>query len=338
MLGWEWMREPLTAHLFTCLLLLANQDEGWVHNGMQLHAGQLITSLDKLMLRTGLTKKELRTRLERLRLSGELEVLSTNQGTLISIVNYSLYQYVESTEGTQNGTRLGTRLGTRKTAVKNTIPNACNGVSENKGTQNGTRLGTQNGTRTENGQNQPKIGAHKTAHKTAHENEQLNNNDTASCNDEIKAMGTQNGTEMGTIQYSIFNNQNYKEKKQTKKECPYTIAELEQMFEAFRKAYKGTKRGFKVEFDNFKKKHQQDWKEIVPLLMPALVNMEAWREEQQAAGQFVPQYAMLQTWLNQNRWTTEYETTTKKEDNGTTEIAGDNGKDAKYIPNYEEQF
>ena len=109
------------------------------------------------------------------------------------------------------------------------------------------------------------------------------------------------------------------------------------MFEAFRKAYNGTKRGFKVEFDNFKKKHQQDWKEIVPLLMPALERMEASRAEAAAKGQFVPQYAMLQTWLNQSRWTMEYETI-NTQSNGTTEITAGAGEDAKPVPNYEEEF
>lgn len=111
------------------------------------------------------------------------------------------------------------------------------------------------------------------------------------------------------------------------------------MFESFRKAYKGTKRGFNVEFENFKKKHQSDWKEIVPKLMPALENMEAWRKEQQQAGQFVPPYAMLQTWLNQQRWTTEYELTSKGNGEATGGHAPENsGTVNGYVPNYDEEF
>ena len=147
--------------------------------------------------------------------------------------------------------------------------------------------------------------------------------------------------------YSIINNsqvifnQDIITEKKNKKESTepnvaYTTSELEQLFEDFRKAYKGTKRGFKVEFGYFKKKHQQDWKEIVPQLMPALERMEAWRAQQQAAGMFVPQYAMLQTWLNQSRWTTEYEINTTS--NGTTEITAGAGEDIQPVPNYEEEF
>lgn len=109
------------------------------------------------------------------------------------------------------------------------------------------------------------------------------------------------------------------------------------MFEEFRQAYKGTKRGFKPEFENFKKKNQQNWKTIVPLLMPALQHMEAWREQQQAAMKFVPPYAMLQTWINQKRWTMEYELNNNN-NNGTNEIGAGAAQDTEHTPNYDEEF
>lgn len=87
---------------------------------------------------------------------------------------------------------------------------------------------------------------------------------------------------------------------------PQTTAQLEAMFDEFRKAYGGTKRGLKAELDNFKKKND-NWREIVPLLMPALEREKAYREQAQAAGQFVPNWAYLQTWINQRRWETEFE-------------------------------
>jgi hypothetical protein len=81
---------------------------------------------------------------------------------------------------------------------------------------------------------------------------------------------------------------------------------LESEFELFRKAYPGSKRGHDVEFQNFKKKNPKTWREIVPLLMPALERMTAHYAAAKAAGEFVPQFAHLATWLNQSRWTTEY--------------------------------
>ena len=298
MLDWRWMQEPLTAHLFTCLLLLANQEEGWLYKGLQLHAGQLITSYDRLAEVSGLTPKEVRMRMSRLQRSGELELVSTRQGTLVTIVNYSCYQFEQNGSV---GKQMGKRLGKRQNAASSSTQEP----NEEAGTILGKRLGNT---------------------------------------DPQQVLGKQMGKRLGTYQYSIFNQDNITEKKNkkesTEQNVVYTTSELEQLFEDFRRAYKGTKRGFKVEFDNFKRKHQSDWREIVPLLMPALMRMEEWRKQQQAAGQFVPQYAMLQTWLNQGRWTTEYELTPK--DNG--EAAGQcnsssgNAESSSYTPNYDEEF
>ena len=337
MLSWEWMQEPYTAHLFTCLLLMANQDEGWEYMGIKLHAGQLITSLDKLGERTGLTKKLVRTRLERLQRSGELEVQSYKMGTLITIKNYSCYQYQQNSEGTQMGTSLGTHLGTHKKAVKASQTKEIKGTAAKLGTPLGTQMGTPLGTHAENAKNMgtplgTTLGTPQSSVKSTN---------TDGCEEQQQKVGTQMGTEMGTIQYNITNNilSEKKNKKESTEpvEAVLSTSELEQMFETFRKAYHGTKRGFKVEFENFKKKHQQDWKEIVPLLMPALERMEESRKEAAAKGMFVPQYAMLQTWLNQSRWTMEYETI-NTQSNGTTEITAGAGADVQPVPNYEEEF
>jgi hypothetical protein len=41
--------------------------------------------------------------------------------------------------------------------------------------------------------------------------------------------------------------------------------------------------------------------------MPALERLLEWRKSATAAGLFVPQYANLTTWINQSRWTAEFE-------------------------------
>ena len=79
------------------------------------------------------------------------------------------------------------------------------------------------------------------------------------------------------------------------------------IFDEFRRAYPGTKRGLDTEFENLKKKHP-DWRETIPLLMPALQTLIKWREAKIQSRQFVPEYANLSTWLNQRRWETELET------------------------------
>lgn len=84
-----------------------------------------------------------------------------------------------------------------------------------------------------------------------------------------------------------------------------TMTDIETQFEQFRQSYPGTKRGFKTEWENFKKKNPKTYRDIVPLLTPALQRLMEWRERAQTAGQFVPNYKNLATWLNQQCWTEE---------------------------------
>jgi hypothetical protein len=76
------------------------------------------------------------------------------------------------------------------------------------------------------------------------------------------------------------------------------------VFELFRRAYPGTKRGFQTEFLNFCKKHK-DWKDKVFVLLEALNNQIEWRKEMASAGMFVPEWKMFQTWINQRCWEEE---------------------------------
>lgn len=117
-----------------------------------------------------------------------------------------------------------------------------------------------------------------------------------------------------------------KEKEKDKYNTPFNPpagdTEVYEEFERFRKAYPGNKRGSKIEFDNFKKKHS-DYRTAVFLLYPALEKLNEWREQKRRLNQFVPEYANLSTWLNQRRWEMEFE---KIEKNETTETKRyDNG-------------
>ena len=81
--------------------------------------------------------------------------------------------------------------------------------------------------------------------------------------------------------------------------------ELEKLFDEFRKAYPTQKRGLQTEFANFKKKHK-DWKEVLPLLLPAIQAEIAWHEEKRRKREFCPQYKNFQTWINQRCWEQEF--------------------------------
>ncbi len=119
--------------------------------------------------------------------------------------------------------------------------------------------------------------------------------------------GQVQGQRQGIVQGIVQGNKRIKEDKEIKEDNNMSeTSNFEQIFEDFRKAYKGSKRGLKVEFENFKKKYPKEWRDILPLLMPALEKWEAHRAAVKAHGDFLPQYPMLQTWINQARWTAEY--------------------------------
>ena len=80
-----------TLSVFAHLLLLANwRDTEW--RGVLLKRGQLITSRAHLAKLCGLTERKVRTALTRLISTGEVTSKATSQYTVITIVNYSLYQ------------------------------------------------------------------------------------------------------------------------------------------------------------------------------------------------------------------------------------------------------
>lgn len=75
-------------------------------------------------------------------------------------------------------------------------------------------------------------------------------------------------------------------------------------FEEARKIYKGTKRGLDTEFNNFTKKHK-NWRNIIPLLKPAILKQIEWRKQDKRY------WKNFQTWINNSCW--EEEVVDKKE-------------------------
>ena len=73
------------------------------------------------------------------------------------------------------------------------------------------------------------------------------------------------------------------------------------LFNTFRNKYPGTKKGNDTEFENFCKKHN-NWKEILPQLLPFLEEQIKNRDILRGQGLFVPEWKHLQTWINQKAW------------------------------------
>lgn len=97
MLGWEWFTEPNTLSVFIYLLLSARHDAGcW--RGIELEAGQCITSREKISQSTGLSIQEVRTSISRLKSTNEITTKTTNKYTIVTITNYVNYQGLEDNE------------------------------------------------------------------------------------------------------------------------------------------------------------------------------------------------------------------------------------------------
>lgn len=83
------------------------------------------------------------------------------------------------------------------------------------------------------------------------------------------------------------------------------------VFDVFRKLFPGTKKGNETEFDNFINK-TEDWKEILPTLEGIIKNQISIRASKKNAGEFVPEWKMLSTWINQRCWEEEMAFTIKQ--------------------------
>ncbi len=79
-------------------------------------------------------------------------------------------------------------------------------------------------------------------------------------------------------------------------------------FEQARKLYPGSKSGFGPEYKNFLKQcKKQKWnaKEILPLLLPAIVEQMRRRRIRRGANVWTAEWRHFPTWINNQGWTTE---------------------------------
>ncbi len=309
MLDWEWASDALTFSLFVHLLLMANSDEGWRWKGMEFKAGQLVTSVAQLADCTGLTPKQVRYRLELLAKSGELQIEGRAKYSVITICNYNEYQF----ENAELANKWQSETSENKVDASIDAP-VCGKQMANKGQSDWQGEGADFGKQMANSINLTSEQLASVLEIVWQTNGKLNGKQIGNIQEYIYSILSIEKEEDKIILNNIINTlsqklQNAKamQGEPQKKTAPKTseqTSELEQQFEDFRKAYKGRKRGHKEEFENFKKKNP-DWREIVPLLMPALQRLEEYNTAAKAAGNWVPQWANLQTWINQRRWTEE---------------------------------
>lgn len=88
---WGWYQNGNTFRLFIHLLLKANYDDS-VFEGVQIHRGQVVTSLSRLSKELNLSQREIRTAITHLISTKEVTTLSMSKFTVFTVVKYDDFQ------------------------------------------------------------------------------------------------------------------------------------------------------------------------------------------------------------------------------------------------------
>ncbi|MGM1427929.1 hypothetical protein ACS126_01635 [Sphingobacterium lactis] len=103
LLEWEWYQDINTKCLFLHLLLKANHKDK-KFQGLTVKRGQVVTGLSLLAFETSLSVQRVRTSLNKLKSTNELTIETSSKGTVITIVNYDLYQITDEDQQAQQQT------------------------------------------------------------------------------------------------------------------------------------------------------------------------------------------------------------------------------------------
>ena len=91
LLAWEWYSDiNVRVLFFHCLLKANHKTEKW--QGIEINAGQFVTSLGHLSKECGLTEQQTRTALSKLKSTSEITSKSTSRYSIITVNNWNLYQ------------------------------------------------------------------------------------------------------------------------------------------------------------------------------------------------------------------------------------------------------
>lgn len=111
------------------------------------------------------------------------------------------------------------------------------------------------------------------------------------------------------------NDKKEKNTKKEKKHIPIPTESEQQMFDQARKFYLGSKRGLQTELNNFVKKYPTEWRNILPLLLPAILREKVDKEQKLKNNGFNQQWKNFSTWINGRCWEIEYPNVSEKEVN-----------------------
>ncbi len=91
---WGWYKNSVVKDTFLHCLFMANfTDQPF--EGTVIKKGQFVTSYENLASELGFTTQKVRTAIKKLKSTGEITTKSTNKFTIITVVNWEIYQGLE---------------------------------------------------------------------------------------------------------------------------------------------------------------------------------------------------------------------------------------------------
>lgn len=90
-LDWEWYGDPYTKLVFLHLLLTANYKET-KYRGVTIEPGQTVIGRKALADTLGISERNVRTALNHLKSTNEIAIRTTNKFSVVTVVNWELYQ------------------------------------------------------------------------------------------------------------------------------------------------------------------------------------------------------------------------------------------------------
>lgn len=100
LLEWEWYDDDACTRVMLHLLLSANWEEKRWH-GQTIAPGQLVTSMEGIAGKLGLTRASVRRAFDKLKATGEVTIQTNNHWTTVTLANWGEYQEVQPTNGRQ---------------------------------------------------------------------------------------------------------------------------------------------------------------------------------------------------------------------------------------------
>lgn len=140
--NWKWYGVPCVKDVFIHLLITANIKDNY-YKGTLVRRGQVIVGLQSLANELGYSVQNIRTALEKLKVTNEITSETTNKGTLITVINWELYQGNTVDTNKQSNKRPNNQLtndqqttNKRVTIDQQTTNNSLRRIKNTKNTKN----------------------------------------------------------------------------------------------------------------------------------------------------------------------------------------------------------